>query len=70
MSQVGRNMSRNLSPRQVIARSYPTWDYAMADRLIEWLDDCGYQIVAKAVAGNATPADDQVPSPMPLMQVC
>ena len=42
----------------------------MADRLIEWLDDCGYQIVAKVAAGNATPADDQVPSPMPLMQVC
>jgi len=42
-------MSRKLTPRQVIARSYPTWDYALADRLIAWLDDCGYQIVEKSV---------------------
>ncbi|WP_035655796.1 hypothetical protein [Bradyrhizobium sp. STM 3809] len=41
-------MSRKLTPRQVIARSYPTWDYAMADRLISWLEDCGYVIVEKA----------------------
>jgi hypothetical protein len=34
----------------VIARSYPTWDYAMADRLIAWLQDCGYEIVQKAQA--------------------
>jgi hypothetical protein len=40
-------MSRKLTPRQVIARSYPSWDYAMADRLIAWLDDCGYQITEK-----------------------
>jgi hypothetical protein len=40
-------MSSKLTPRQVIARSYPTWDYAMADRLIAWLDDCGYTIVEK-----------------------
>ena len=43
-------MSRKLTPRQVIARSYPTWDYAMADRLIAWLDDCGYEIVEKSSA--------------------
>lgn len=41
-------MSRKLTPRQVIARSYPSWDYAMADRLIAWLDDCGYAIVEKS----------------------
>jgi hypothetical protein len=40
-------MSRKLTPRQVIARSYPSWDYAMADRLIAWLDACGYQITEK-----------------------
>ncbi|MGC2777784.1 MAG: hypothetical protein WA418_19330 [Bradyrhizobium sp.] len=40
-------MPRKLTPRQVIARSYPTWDYAMADRLIAWLEDCGYEIVKK-----------------------
>ena len=46
-------MSRKLTPRQVIARSYPTWDYAMADRLIAWLQDCGYEIVQKPQAGAA-----------------
>lgn len=40
-------MGRKLTPRQVVARSYPGWDYAMADRLIAWLDDCGYAIVEK-----------------------
>jgi hypothetical protein len=40
-------MSHKLTPRQVIARSYPTWDYAMADRLIAWLADCGYEIIKK-----------------------
>jgi hypothetical protein len=38
---------RKLTAREVIARSYPTWDLAMADRLIAWLDDKGYQIVEK-----------------------
>lgn len=38
---------RKLTPREVIARSYPTWDLAMADRLIAWLADKGYQIVEK-----------------------
>jgi hypothetical protein len=42
-------MSRKLTPRQVIARSYPTWDYEMADRLIAWLEDCGYEIVEKGI---------------------
>ena len=42
-------MARKLTARQVIARSYPTWDYGMADRLIAWLDDCGYEIVEKGV---------------------
>jgi hypothetical protein len=45
-------MSRKLTPRQVIARSYPTWDYAMADRLIAWLEDCGYEIVQKDRLGT------------------
>lgn len=38
---------RRLSPREVIARSYPGWDYHMADRLLAWLDECGYEIVEK-----------------------
>ncbi|WP_316186343.1 MULTISPECIES: hypothetical protein [unclassified Bradyrhizobium] len=40
-------MTRKLSVREVIARSYPSWDYALADRLIAWLDHCGYEIVEK-----------------------
>jgi hypothetical protein len=40
-------MSRKLTPREAIARSFPTWDRAMADRLIAWLDHCGYAIVEK-----------------------
>ncbi|WP_284419299.1 MULTISPECIES: hypothetical protein [unclassified Bradyrhizobium] len=40
-------MARKFTPREVIARSYPSWDYAMADRLIAWLDHCGYEIVEK-----------------------
>ncbi|WP_315705706.1 MULTISPECIES: hypothetical protein [unclassified Bradyrhizobium] len=49
-------MSRKLTPRQVIA---PTWDYAMADRLIAWLGDCGYEIVEKDSHRDASlvPAD-------------
>jgi hypothetical protein len=48
-------MSRKLTPRQVIARSYPSWDYAMADRLIAWLGDCGYEIVEKDASGKLAP---------------
>ncbi|CAL78049.1 hypothetical protein BRADO4301 [Bradyrhizobium sp. ORS 278] len=56
-------MSRKLTPRQAIARSYPTWDYAMADRLIAWLDDCGYEIVEKAAHPDASlvPATEDEP---------
>jgi hypothetical protein len=65
-------MSRKLTPRQVIARSYPTWDYAMADRLIAWLEDCGYEIVKKAKAANddsVVMIDEQVLEQQ-LAQVC
>jgi hypothetical protein len=55
-------MSRKLTPRQVIARSYPSWDYAMADRLIAWLDDCGYQIVEKDSTHSAHTDASLVPS--------
>lgn len=48
---------RRFSVREVIARSYPTWDHAMADRLIAWLDECGYQIIEKQYTGAT-----QVPS--------
>jgi hypothetical protein len=68
-------MSRKLTPRQVIARSYPTWDYAMADRLIAWLQDCGYEIVQKAQADIddvvTQPSDQPVAAQLSeLMQAC
>lgn len=47
-------MTRKFTPREVIARSYPSWDYAMADRLIAWLDHCGYEIVEKRQEMDAT----------------
>ncbi|MGC2084805.1 MAG: hypothetical protein WA702_15785 [Bradyrhizobium sp.] len=64
-------MSRKLTPRQVIARSYPTWDYAMADRLIAWLQDCGYQIVQKSETNTdvVAPLLDQ-PTLPELMHAC
>ncbi len=36
------------SVREVVARSYVGWDFARADRVIAWLDQCGYVIVSKA----------------------
>ena len=39
---------RKLTPREAIARAYPGgYDRSMADRLIAWLDECGYEIVEK-----------------------
>jgi hypothetical protein len=40
------------SPREAIARALPSYgrqlyDLQKADRLIAWLDECGYQIVEK-----------------------
>jgi hypothetical protein len=43
-----------LSPRDVIARSYPGWDADLADRLIKWLDHCGYAIVEKSHGHDQT----------------
>lgn len=33
--------------REAIARSYPSYDYEKADRLIAWLESCGYRIIDK-----------------------
>jgi hypothetical protein len=50
-----RTNTRKLSPRDAIARSYPGWDKALADRMIAWLDHCGYVVVEKDQAhGDAT----------------
>jgi hypothetical protein len=35
------------SVRDALARSHPGWTVANADRLIAWLDQCGYAIVDK-----------------------
>jgi hypothetical protein len=35
------------SVREAVARSYVGWDFAQADRVIAWLDECGYVIVKK-----------------------
>jgi len=48
--------------REAIARSYPTWDYAMADRLIAWLDHCGYEIVEKKQPLATVHAEDELKS--------
>jgi hypothetical protein len=48
MAMQSRPLMRKLTAREIIARSYPTWDLAMADRLIAWLDYKGYQIVEKS----------------------
>jgi hypothetical protein len=55
---------RKLTAREVIARSYPTWDLAMADRLIAWLDRNGYQIVQKPhAAATLVPAETDQSEP-------
>jgi hypothetical protein len=50
------------SARDAIARSYAPWDRAQADRLIAWLDHCGYVIVEKDRDHNVAtlvPAEEQ-----------
>jgi len=42
-----RNEIPKLSAREAVARSYPGWDRPMADRLLAWLDHCGYVVVEK-----------------------
>ena len=36
------------SVREAVARAYAGRDFAQADRVIAWLDECGYAIVSKA----------------------
>jgi hypothetical protein len=33
--------------REAVARAYTGWDKNQADRVIAWLDHCGYKIVSK-----------------------
>jgi hypothetical protein len=48
-----RNGAPKLSARDAVARSYPSWDHGMADRMIAWLDHCGYAIVEKDDHGHS-----------------
>jgi len=43
-----RGISMKYSVREAVARAYVGWDFAQADRVIAWLDECGYVIVSKA----------------------
>ncbi len=67
--------SPRLSVREAVARSYPGWDRAMADRLLAWLDRCGYVVVEKdrgfaeatlapVGEGVAVPASSATASPL------
>lgn len=47
---------RKLTPREAVARAYPGYDRTMADRLIAWLDQCGYEIVEKDQDVSVAPA--------------
>ncbi|HLZ03231.1 MAG TPA: hypothetical protein VKR55_13920 [Bradyrhizobium sp.] len=38
---------RKMTAKEAIARIFPTYDRSMADRVLRWLDQCGYQIVEK-----------------------
>ena len=55
-------MSHKLTARQAVARAFPTYDYVMADRMISWLEDCGYEIVEKDesdTGASLVPAGDR-----------
>jgi hypothetical protein len=43
--------------REAVARAYVGWDFAQADRVIAWLDQCGYVIVSKASLAQRSDAD-------------
>jgi len=42
------------SVREAVARAYVGWDFVQADRVIAWLDQCGYVIVSKAALHDET----------------
>jgi hypothetical protein len=58
---IGHDESRKpmtrMTPREAVARIFPVHDRReMADRLIAWLDHCGYQIVDKDQVSIVPPA--------------
>ena len=45
-----------MTPREAVARIFPMHDrQQMADRVMAWLDHCGYQIVDKAQVSVVPP---------------
>ncbi|MET4426412.1 hypothetical protein [Bradyrhizobium sp. RT3a] len=57
---------RKLTPKEAVARVFPSHDLAMADRVIAWLDHCGYEIVEKHEASVLPPEptdDEREPAP-------
>jgi hypothetical protein len=51
-------LMRKVSPKEAVARVFPSYDQAMATRVIAWLDRCGYQIVEKEV--SVVPPDPNI----------
>ncbi|MET4426681.1 hypothetical protein [Bradyrhizobium sp. RT3a] len=50
-----------MTPREAVARIFPSHDRQMADRAIAWLDQCGYQIVEKVSVVPPESADEDRP---------
>jgi hypothetical protein len=53
-------MPHRFTPREALARIFPScdlnmYDTKMADRVLVWLDECGYQIVSKDQVTLAPP---------------
>ena len=43
--------------REAVSRFFPSYDRQSADRLISWLETCGYEIVPRCEATLVPPAD-------------
>jgi hypothetical protein len=56
-------ISMKYSVREAVARAYVGWDFAQADRVIAWLDQCGYVIVAKAALQDEVTAQSRESRP-------
>ena len=64
--QARKPMAKKMTPREAVARIFPVHDRQMADRVMAWLDHCGYQIVDKAQVSVVPPVpadEDQQRTP-------
>jgi hypothetical protein len=55
LSSEAPGMMDNYAVRRVVSRFFPNYDRVLADRLIAWLNDCGYAIVPRHAYSNPTP---------------